>query len=217
MRAWELRRAAAAFFSPNRCPFCGCVIGIRRMWCEECTAALRSVEEQPDPPGLDGFSAAYSYTGRARSAVLRMKRGYFRYSIDAFAAIIAENARELIEAADVITAVPSGRKRIEELGYAHSRMIAGICADICRKPYRDLLEVTGEKLEQKHLSRDQRFENARRSFRVSDPEGAAGRKILVIDDICTTGATLGAIAEKLRAAGADSVAGAVFARTPRRE
>ncbi|MFR0870628.1 MAG: ComF family protein [Oscillospiraceae bacterium] len=51
-----------------------------------------------------------------------------------------------------------------------------------------------------------------RSFR---PEGAAGRKIPLIDDVCTTGATLSCIAEKLRKAGAESVSAAVFARTPK--
>jgi len=216
LRAWELRRRAAAFFLPNRCPFCDRLIGVTEFWCAGCYDRLKFVDSPGDiPEGLDGFSAVCSYTGRARSAVLRMKDGWYRYPIDAFAVLIAENARELIETADVITAVPTGRARRNELGYAQSRMIAKLCAEICRKPYRDLLQVVGNKSEQKRLSAAERWENARRSYAVSDPEGAAGRKILLIDDVCTTGATLSCIAEKLRKAGAESVSAAVFARTPK--
>ena len=216
LRAWELRRRAAAFFLPNRCPFCDRIIGVTEFWCAGCYDRLKFVDSHGDiPEGLDGFSAVCSYTGRARSAVLRMKDGWYRYPIDAFAVLIAENARELIETADVITAVPTGRVRRAELGYAQSRMIAKLCAEICRKPYLDLLQVVGNKSEQKRLSAAERWENARRSYAVSDPEGAVGRKILLIDDVCTTGATLSCIAEKLRKAGAESVTAAVFARTPK--
>lgn len=191
LRAWELRRRAAAFFLPNRCPFCDRIIGVTEFWCAGCYDRLKFVDSHGDiPEGLNGFSAVCSYTGRARSAVLRMKDGWYRYPIDAFAVLIAENARELIETADVITAVPTGRARRAELGYAQSRMIAKLCAA-------------------------ERWENARRSYAVSEPEGAAGRKILLIDDVCTTGATLSCIAEKLRKAGAESVSAAVFARTPK--
>ena len=131
LRAWELRRRAAAFFLPNRCPFCDRIIGVTEFWCAGCYDRLKFVDSHGDiPEGLNGFSAVCSYTGRARSAVLRMKDGWYRYPIDAFAVLIAENARELIETADVITAVPTGRVRRAELGYAQSRMIAKLCAEI---------------------------------------------------------------------------------------
>ena len=216
MRAWELRRRAAAMIFPNRCPFCDSVVGIKELWCPGCFGRLRFIDYAEDVPvGVDGFSAVCEYTGRARSAVLRMKDGWYRYSIDAFAVLIAEHAQELISAADLITSVPSGRKRVRELGYAHSRMIAKLCAEISRKPYRDLLYVTDDKIEQKRLNAEERIKNAERAYRVSDPEGAAGKRILLIDDVCTTGATINSISDKLRRAGAVSVTAAVFAKTVR--
>lgn len=217
MRLWELRRAAAAVVFPNRCPFCDELIGVTEFWCARCYNRLRFLTGQEDaPPRLDGFSAVCSYTGRARSAVIRMKRGYYRCSVDAFAVLIAENAQELITAADVITAIPTGCARKNELGYAQSELIAKMVAEMSKKPFRSMLEVTGDKQEQKRLNIQQRRENAQRSYCVSRPELAKGKSVLLIDDICTTGATLEAAADMLREAGAVSVSGAVFARTLKR-
>lgn len=217
MRLWELRRIAAAVVFPNRCPFCDELIGVREFWCERCYNRLNFVNGQEDAPQrLDGFSAVCRYNGRARTAVIRMKRGYYRYPIDAFAVLIAENAHDLIAAADLITAVPTGKERKNDLGYAQSELIAKMAAEMARKPFRRVLEVTTEKQEQKRLNIEQRRENAQRSYSVTDPEQVQGKSVLVIDDVCTTGATLEAIADKLRAAGAASVSGAVFAKTAKR-
>ena len=217
MKPWELRRAAAAVFFPNRCPFCDELIGVFEFWCERCYNRLRFLTGNEEAPQrLDGFSAVCSYTGRARTAVVRMKRGYYRYPIDAFSVLIAENAHGLISAADMITAVPTSRERKIELGYAQSELIAKMISEISGKPFRRVLEVTPEKREQKRLNTQQRRENALRSYRVSRPELVKGKSVLVIDDICTTGATLEAIADMLRAAGAVSVSGAVFARALKR-
>ena len=217
MRAWEFRRSAAAFLMPNRCPFCGEIIGVREFWCMRCFNRLGFIDDPGSiPQGVDAFSAVCRYAGNARTAVLRMKKGYYRYPIDAFAVLIAENAHEMIAASDIITAIPSSGERRREIGYAHSELIAGMVSKISRIPMRRVLGVTGEKLEQKSLDAVHRYENARRAFRAVHPEKVQGKRILVIDDVCTTGATLSAAAHILREAGAESVNAAVFARTIKR-
>lgn len=214
MRAWELHRIAEVFAATNRCPFCGEIIGIRQYWCAQCYNRLGFIDDPGEIPfAVTSFRAVCRYEGRARAAVLRMKTGYYRYPIEAFAVLIAENAQELISAADFITAIPSPLKRRMELGYSHSELIARIVSKISRKPMHRVLTVTGEKEEQKSLDAFHRFENARRSYRVRFPKRVKGKNILVIDDVCTTGATLGAAAVKLMEAGAASVSAAVFART----
>lgn len=217
MKPWELRRAAAAVFLPNRCPFCDELIGMRELWCGRCYNRLRFMSDPEEiPEGLDGFMAVCCYSGRARSAVIRMKQGYYRYPIDAFAALIAENAKPLLERADVITAVPTGRARKLELGYAQSEKIAKLISEMTGIPYLRALSVTADKCEQKLLNAEERRENALRAFSVCCPEAIRGKSVLVIDDVCTTGATLWAVAEKLRNSGAASVMGAVFAKTVRK-
>lgn len=216
MRAWEMRRAAAAFFMPNRCPFCDEIIGVREFWCAPCYDRLRMLDSHGEiPEGLDSFTAVCAYTGRARSAVLRLKKGFYRYPADAFALLIAENAAELIQQADMITAIPSTRARRKELGYAQSELIAKMVAEISGKPFRRLLKAVPCKQEQKQLDAEHRRENARGAFSLALSCSVSGRNVLIIDDVCTTGSTLSAAAELIRKAGAESVNGAVFARTVR--
>lgn len=217
MRAWEFRRMAAAFFLPNRCPFCDELIGVREFWCETCYEHLQFLDDPGEiPTGVDGFTAVCAYNTRARSAVLRLKKGNYRYPADAFAVLIAENAAELIQQADIITGVPSSRERRKQLGYAQSELIAGMVAEIARKPFRRLLGAVPGKKEQKHLTAEEQLENARNSFRLAENAEIKGKKILMIDDVCTTGATFSVCAELLRGAGAINVSAASFARTLKR-
>lgn len=54
LRAWELRRRAAAFFLPNRCPFCDRIIGVTEFWCAGCYDRLKFVDSHGDiPEGLE--------------------------------------------------------------------------------------------------------------------------------------------------------------------
>ncbi len=214
MKPWELRRTAAAIFFPNRCPFCDELIGVREFWCATCFERLHFLDDPGEiPDGSDDFTAVCAYSGRARTAVLRLKKGYYRYSADAFAVLIAENAAEQIRNSDIITAVPTGRKRRRELGYAQSELIARTLAEITGKPFRRLLTALPGKQEQKRLSAEQRRENALKSYRLIKNADAKGMRVLVIDDVCTTGATLSAAAGLLRSAGAVCVSAAVFAKT----
>lgn len=213
--AYELRRAAAAFFMPNRCPFCDEIIGAYEYWCEECYTMLPFMNGACEPvSGLEDLRACCLYTGAARDAVLRMKDGFYRYAPDAFAVLMTELVGDVLPKVDFVTSVPAGLSRRMALGYAHCEMIAKDIARRGRKPFYRTLGVTRFKGEQKKLSRSERMENAGHSYRIVREKHISGSRILLVDDVCTTGATLGAAAGLLKSAGALEVYGAVFAQTP---
>lgn len=213
-RVLEMCRAAVSLIAPNRCPFCDGIVGMTEYWCDSCYGKLAFLEEQSElPEGLDGLVSVCRYTGRARSAILRMKQGGYIYSIDAFAVMMAEAGGELISDADIITAVPGSFSRRMQLGYAHAEKIARNIAYRGRKQYRTLLSQSVKLQEQKQLDRKQRIENVRNAYKIVDKEYISGKNILVVDDVCTTGATLSVIAAKLKEAGAVKVYGLTFAKT----
>ena len=209
----EIRRTLLSLFLPNRCPFCDRLIGGGEYWCEECFGELPFLDKMPQAPeNMDGLYSCCGYRGRVVSAVHRMKNGDYSYAPDAFAVLMTELSGDIPERIDIVTSVPCSVKRRLELGYDHAARIA---KDIARRRglrYRRLLKVTESKHEQKKLNRVQRFENARKAYKIINNSYIYDKNILLVDDVTTTGATLSAISAELKAAGAARVTGLTFAK-----
>ena len=112
---------------------------------------------------------------------------------------------------DVVTAVPMLRAKQRRRGYNQAELLAralgrriGVRCDM------SLLETRGTRVPQSTLARRERAANVRGAFAGSP--SAAGRSILVVDDICTTAATLRACATALSDAGATRVCAVTVAR-----
>ena len=212
-RAREICRSAVSLFMPNRCPFCDRLVGATEYWCEDCYNKLPFIEESSElPEHIDGIMSCCRYKGRARSAVLRMKKGSYIYAPEAFAVLMTELVGDIIQNVDIVTAVPCSFWRGVQLGYRHAERIAKDIAFRSNKPYKRLAKVSGKKLEQKKLNREERLENARNSYKIGDNKYILGKNILIVDDVCTTGATLSVIAGQLKMAGAVKVYAVTFAR-----
>lgn len=213
-RLYELRRRAVSLVLPNRCPFCDGVIGMTEYWCDSCYGKLQFVSEPLEAPeNVDKLLSCCYYSGRARSAILRMKDGGYAYSYEAFAVMMTELIGELMEKIDFVAAVPTSRKRKHELGYAQAERIAKDIARRGRKPFRRVLKVSKHKKEQKLLNKSERLENARNSYKIHDKRYISDKIILLVDDVSTTGATISAIAGLLKDAGAKAVYAVTFAKT----
>lgn len=209
----EFRRLLISLLLPNRCPFCDGFIRASAYWCEDCYNALHFLKRMPQvPANMDGMYSCCEYKGRAVAAVHRMKDGSYVYAADAFSVLMTELSGNITERIDLVTSVPCSLKRRFEIGYDHTARIA---KDIARRRgfrYKRLLKVTGAKQEQKKLTRRERLENARNSYKILDKKYITDKNILLVDDISTTGATLSAISAELKAAGAAKVIGLTFAK-----
>jgi ComF family protein len=164
-------------------------------------------------PPISSAAAYASYEGITAALVGAYKfRGFDILAEPAgrrLAALVKERG---LDDADALVPIPSTRRRNRERGYDPSVLLGRAAACALSLPFRRLLRRTRQTLPQSSLPAARRAANVRGAFAASAQ--AAGRALLLVDDVVTTGATARAAAEALRSAGARRVDLLAFARTP---
>ena len=113
---------------------------------------------------------------------------------------------------DLLAPVPLHPKRKRERGYNQSELIARLLARQIAIPYNDALARIRSTLPQVGLTDSQRLENLRKAFRSVNQEQIQGRRVLLIDDVMATGATVASAAQALLEGGALRVSVLTVAR-----
>lgn len=212
MKAYERYRRIVSLIAPNRCPFCGEVTSGAGYWCAECYRHLPFARGiMPPPENISELYVCCFYEGRARDAVLMLKYGGLVYPADAFAEMLGEKLRGA--EADMLVPVPNGKESVSRRGFSSTELIAGRLSMRLGIPVTDVLRPSRGKREQKTLSAEKRRSNAMRGFYVAKGADVRGKRIMLVDDVSTTGSTLSAVGGILRRAGAEDVSAAVFAKT----
>jgi ComF family protein len=113
---------------------------------------------------------------------------------------------------DFLIPVPLHKSRYRERGFNQSDILAeGISKVIGLSVLKSVLKRKKNTKDQTNLSFQQREENVRGAFVVSEPEVINGKKIILVDDVITTGATLSECARMLKQAGAEKILGMTIA------
>lgn len=168
--------------------------------------------------GLRGFDAAYSfgaYEGVLRELIHLLKYGRVR----TLAAPLGEklaSALPVDQRFDVVSPVPLHWRRRLRRGFNQSALLARAVARRYGVRVTNVLKRRRGTASQAGLSHARRRENVSGAFLVRRPERVRGRRVLLIDDVMTTGATASACATALKRAGAGYVAVLTLARTDRR-
>lgn len=204
---------ASAVIFPVRCPFCGGLLPPHILYCQECSMRIPMLRHCDVPEGLDGMAACYEYTGAAREAVLKFKAGGDSHAAVAYSAMMTECCKDFIGEVDFITGVPSSAESLLRRGYMPAVALARGVSMYSGKPCRRTVRLTGGKSEQKGLDRAHRIENAGKGLKIVNKSYIEGKNILLVDDICTTGSTMSAVAALLKENGAVKVYGVAFAKT----
>jgi ComF family protein len=197
--------------------------------CELCGQALESWPSDAEesilcpnchPPRF-AFERARSltiYDETAVSAILILKYERLEPLARWFARRLAELARSQGQgfAADIVVPVPLHRARERERGYNQAALLAKPLARELRLPYRPvLLQRIRERPTGRILSVEERWEAVRGAFATRPGSQVDNLRVLLVDDVMTTGATLDACARALLAGGAQSVVGLTVARAAR--
>ncbi len=190
------------------CSKCGRKIAQRYPVCLECKAAM---------PSYRKARSAFCYDGEIVRLIRAFKNGK-RYLAGAFAEAMLPLLRAEFADADCIAFVPMTAEAEKKRGYNQARLLAEALGEGAGIPVEaGLLVKTRETGEQKSLSRRERAENLKGSFRVHERTKCRGRRVLLIDDVLTTGATADAVAEALTGAGAAAVYLLTAASVPSKE
>ncbi len=149
------------------------------------------------------------YENEAKAVIQKFKfeRAYAAASV--IAGLMSEALPFLAD--HLVVAVPTASVRVRERGYDQSRLIAKRIATAKDLQYAPLL-ARGLQSRQVGASRRQRIEQMRNMFRVTSPKLAEGRRVLLVDDVSTTGATIEAAAKTLKNAGVQTVDAVIFAQ-----
>jgi len=209
--AWPARPVCAqceARFAAqhSRCRTCAVVVPEGTDRCGQCVRAA---------PVLDACLAAVTYGYPWSSLVARFKFGGEAGWSHAFAALLARDpaVRQEIGGARWVVPMPLSRERLMQRGFNQAHELARRLAPAKADPHIALR--VRDTASQADLDHDDRQANVRRAFAIEPDRAQAlrGQAVLLVDDVMTTGASLGALARVFRDAGASRVAAVVFART----
>ncbi len=147
------------------------------------------------------------YVGVTKELVHEMKYKSNRQA----AKLIAELLREMLPILQDLTVVniPTATGRVRQRGYDHTKVMANELARLCSLPHQNAMARTGQ-TRQVGSNRETRLNQLEDSFIVK--KQVEGQKILLVDDITTTGATLESAATELRKLGAQKVYAVAFAQ-----
>ncbi len=207
---------------PPSCLACAAVLSSRAPFCETCDTALERLPPaccrtcaEPgtfasgrctrcllNPPPFARAWAPFAHEGPVSRAIHRFKYEDHPELAEPLAELLADEARSFLSRAPaLLVALPLHTRRFRERRYDQTQLLAGALAKATgRRAPVGLLTRTRETRRQVGLSEAERAGNVAEAFTAS--HSVEGQALLLIDDVFTTGATMRAAAEALRAAGA---------------
>lgn len=163
-------------------------------------------------PALSAVHAAFVYEGAARNAVVTLKFRSGRYLAELMGNLLRQQLETHPIAADLVVPVPLSRDRLRERGFNQAALLAARVAPAAGGVLASDLLSRAPRRTQRTLSARERLSNLDGAFTCGHRQRAAGQRVLLVDDVVTTGATASACADTLAQAGASHVSVLAFAR-----
>jgi ComF family protein len=238
LQKFELLEAAVSLLYPPVCTICGRSVRAGEYLCDQCEAkAVRILAPfcQKCSEPFEGFItsaftcancahrtiyfdaavAAYRGRGIVRQIIHELKYGrqiHLRHLVARWLHAALDDERLRGGRFDVIVPVPLHPARQRERGFNQASLLAELLSARTSIPVKPLLERTRYTTTQTALDRSERMENLHNAFRLRKNADVRGLRVLLVDDVLTTGSTLNECARVLKHAGAFSVHATTAAR-----
>ena len=190
---------------PDKCPYCGSIIPYRETSCQKCRSEFPRIPKIKQLPSENYCVAPFAYDGNVRQAVLAYKFKGTKFNAESFSEEIAKAVMTSEMSADIVTYVPTSNSSRRKRGFDQSDIIARKTAKLLNIPFATLLRKTGKNMVQHELDSERRRTNVIGVYTAVSCEKSRGKRVLLIDDICTTGSTLSECSRVLLSAGAQKV------------
>lgn len=211
-----IHRVAELLFPP-KCILCGALLergevdlcAKCRIHGPDCPISKRKL------PFLDSWLSLWHYEGDVRKSLIRYKfYGKRHYAVGYGRLLAMKILREREGDFDLVSWVPVSRWRRLRRGYDQVELLAmAVCAELGMEPLRCLRKIRHNPPQSGIIGQAQRRANVLGAYEAVDPERFLGKRVLLLDDVITTGATVGECARVLLTAGAKEVHCAAVAAT----
>jgi ComF family protein len=225
----QLRETVIDFFFPSRCIGCG---KSGSFLCDKCCCKLPRVSlpvctkcGKPESTGvlcpacwgwqsqIDGMRSPFRFDGVMRQAIHELKYRNLKAIARCLAGLLFKYVQANPVPGEVLVPVPLHNRRLRQRGYNQSSLIARELGKLAVLPLSEgcLIRLKNNPPQARTETVDQRRRNVSGVF-ACDDHRLSGKHVLLIDDVCTSGATLEACAIALKSVGVSSVWGLTLAR-----
>lgn len=227
---------------PNRCAICSSFIGSEGLFCAQHFRQLRFISDPKcricshpyevsydtaelacanclaKKPKYDQAIVSFGYSGPIKKIINQFKYGDSGFLAKPLARFLYQSAAKNVAQADFIIPVPLHIKSLQKRKYNQALMLASALAKLAgnKKVIPDFLTKPSPTDPQASLNRKEREKNLRRAFIINskyDAKRFSGSRVILVDDVITTGATINACARALKAGGVGEVIVVALAKT----
>ena len=178
------------------CDHCGRSTTAPTPFCDECTGFEWSFDMARSPfyyaPPVDKFIRDAKYSGK-------------KYFVEIFEPFVSAIFAKYFFDADILTFVPMTKEAEKQRGYNQSELLCKAVSEKTGYPYAPLTEKSKATEHQAKLNRTERLSNLKGSFKARNTALIEKKRVVLVDDVLTTGATAESVAEALKNAGAEKV------------
>lgn len=211
----SVREMVLDLLFPPKCPFCGTLLEKEQLLCPNCQRELPWLSGQAGETRVElteGCVSALRYEGLVRSAIHDYKFHNRSARSVPFGLLVSQAVQDAEIKADMVSWASLSKKRLRKRGYDQGELLAKEVGKRLNLPVLRTLNKEERPAQSGIEGEAARRANLLGAYTAVEPEKFCGKRILLVDDVVTSGATLSECAKTLLLAGAKEISCATLAK-----